>query len=274
MAKAKNELGNYLQDRRSKLDPAALGYPMARRRTPGLRREEVASRANVSTTWYTWLEQGRGGAPSATVLDCIARALMLTDVEREHLYLLGLGRLPDVRYEPIKGISPRLQGVLDAMELSAAFVRTSTWDVVGWNKASTLVLTDYGSLPLEQRNILKQIFTNPHIRKAQMDWEAIAGSIVSSFRADIARAGATGNVTRLVDELREISPEFDKIWRSNDISGLSEGTKQIRHPRAGLLTMEFSSFAVDGRPDLHMIVYTPATAADKKKVRLLIAASA
>src|SRR5580698_7287268 len=94
-----NSLGTYLKDRRAKLDPATFGLPLLRRRTPGLRREEVAQRANVSSTWYTWLEQGRGGAPSADVLDRIARALMLTDIEREHLFLLGLGRPPEVRYQ-------------------------------------------------------------------------------------------------------------------------------------------------------------------------------
>src|SRR6202789_4455107 len=91
-------LGAYLKERRAKLDPAAFGFPQEHRRTPGLRREEVAQRANISPTWYTWLEQGRGGAPSADVLDRISRALMLTDVEREHLFLLGLGRPPEVRY--------------------------------------------------------------------------------------------------------------------------------------------------------------------------------
>ena len=98
-----NLLGIYLRDRRTRLDPVAFGFPLTRRRTPGLRREEVAQRANVSATWYTWLEQGRGGAPSAEVLDRIARALMLTDVEREHLFLLGLGRPPEVRYHAGRG---------------------------------------------------------------------------------------------------------------------------------------------------------------------------
>src|ERR1700733_10378152 len=102
-------LGSYLKDRRARLDPAAFGFTSARRRTPGLRREEVAGRANVSTTWYTWLEQGRGGAPSADVLDRIARALMLTAAEREHLFLLGLGRGPDIKYQHAASISPRLQ---------------------------------------------------------------------------------------------------------------------------------------------------------------------
>src|SRR5215469_8213783 len=103
-----NLLGTYLKDRRTKLDPAAFGFPPERRRTPGLRREEVARRANISPTWYTWLEQGRGGAPSADVLNRIAGALMLTEVEREHLFLLGLGRPPERRYRPAEGVSPRL----------------------------------------------------------------------------------------------------------------------------------------------------------------------
>src|ERR1700761_5601945 len=130
-----NPLGAYLKDRRTKLDPAAFGFSHSRRRTPGLRREEVAQRANISPTWYTWLEQGRGGAASADVLDRIARALMLTQIEREHLFLLGLGRPPEVHYKAAEGVTPRLQRVLDALELSPALIKTATWDVVAWNRA-------------------------------------------------------------------------------------------------------------------------------------------
>ena len=152
-----NQLGTYLKDRRAKLDPTAFGFSQERRRTAGLRREEVAQRANISATWYTWLEQGRGGAPSADVLDRIARALMLTDAEREHLFLLGLGRPPEVSYQNREGVTPRLQRVLDALDPSPALIRTATWDVVAWNRAAAAVLTDYGSLAPEQRNILRLI---------------------------------------------------------------------------------------------------------------------
>src|ERR1700745_1814319 len=169
-----NGLGAYLRDRRMKLAPTALGFPSERRRTPGLRREEVAQRANISPTWYTWLEQGRGGAPSPDVLDRIARALMLTEVEREHLFLLGLGRPPEVRYRKDEGVTPRLQRVLDALESTPALIRTATWDVVAWNQAATVMLTDYGSLPPEQRNILRFIFLHPRVRAAQYDWESVA----------------------------------------------------------------------------------------------------
>src|SRR3569623_183023 len=130
-------LGDFLRSRRTRLDPASFGLA-GRRRTAGLRREEVAQRANISTTWYTWLEQGRGGAPSAAVLGRIAEALMLTEVAREHLFLIGLGRPPEVRYQASEGVSPRLQRVLDALPVSPAIIRTVTWDVVAWNRAATL----------------------------------------------------------------------------------------------------------------------------------------
>src|ERR1700753_1389341 len=169
-----NLLGAYLKDRRARLDPAALGFSVGRRRTPGLRREEVAQRSNISPTWYTWLEQGRGGAPSAEVLNRIAGALMLTDVEREHLFLLGLGRPPEVRYKAAEGITPRLQRLLDALEVSPSLIKTATWDVVAWNRAAAMVLTDYSKLPPDKRNILRLIFSDSRVRAAQHDWENMA----------------------------------------------------------------------------------------------------
>src|SRR4051794_29137558 len=162
-----NQFGTYLKDRRAKLDPAAFGFPSVRRRTPGLRREEVAQRANVSVTWYTWLEQGRGGAPSAEVLDRIARALELTAIEREHLILLAQNRPPEVQYQPAE-VTPRLQRVLDLLEFSPALIRTAMWDVVAWNRAAAAVLVDYGALPVEQRNVLRMMFCNPCVRDLQV----------------------------------------------------------------------------------------------------------
>src|SRR6201986_5258742 len=252
-------LGTYLRKRRAKLDPGAFGFGPERRRTPGLRREEVAQRANISPTWYTWLEQGRGGAPSADVLDRIARALMLTDVEREHLFLLGLGRPPEVRYQKSDGVTPRLQRVLDALEPCPALIRTATWDVVAWNRAATVLLTDYGALPAEQRNILRFFFLDPRVRASQYDWESVARFVVGAFRVDAARAGAAAEVQPLVEELCRLSPEFRAMWRDNDVHTHGEGVKRIRHPVIGPIEFEYSAFAVDGRPDLSMVVYIPAT---------------
>src|SRR5882757_6630014 len=269
-----SRLGGYLKDRRAKLDPAAFGFASERRRTPGLRREEVAQRASVSATWYTWLEQGRGGAPSPDVLDRIARALMLTDVEREHLFLLGLGRLPEVRYQRNEGVTPRLQRVLDALDPSPAVIRTATWDVVAWNRAATVMLMDYGSLPPERRNILRFIFLDPRARAAQYDWESVARFVLGSFRVEAARAGAAAEVEPLVEELCRLSPEFKAMWSDIEVRGThGERVKHIRHPVLGPLAFEYSAFAVDGRTDLSMIVYNPATPADMQKISSLIGSS-
>jgi transcriptional regulator with XRE-family HTH domain len=265
-----HSLGTYLKDRRTRLDPTAFGYSMVRRRTPGLRREEVAQRANVSATWYTWLEQGRGGAPSADVLDRIARAMILTDVEREHLFLLGLGRPPEARYRAPDGITPRLQRLLDSLDHSPAFIRTATWDVIAWNKAAAAVLTDYSSLADGKRNVLRMMFRDSSVRAAQPNWQSVARYVVASFRADVARAGAARNVQSLVDELSATSPEFAAMWRDNDVEGHGDGRKILHHPIAGELSMEFSGFAVDGRPDLTMVIYNPATPQDADKIRALL----
>ncbi len=263
-------LGTYLKDRRARLDPAAFGLSATRRRTPGLRREEVAQRANISTTWYTWLEQGRGGAASADVLDRIARALMLTEVEREHLFLLGLGRPPELRYRAADGVTPRLQRVLDALEPAPALIRTATWDVIAWNRAASVVLMDYGSVPPEQRNILRMIFSDPRVRAAQYDWESVARHVVAAFRTDAARAGAASQVAQLVEELCRLSPEFEALWRDNDVMSFGEGVKHLKHPVLGPISFEYSSFAVDGRTDLGMVVYNPTTQLDAERIRSLL----
>lgn len=267
---AGTRLGVYLKDRRAKLDPATFGFSSERRRTPGLRREEVAQRANISPTWYTWLEQGRGGAPSATVLDQIARALMLTDGEREHLFLLGLGRPPEVRYRKAEGVTPRLQRVLDALDPSPALIRTAIWDVVAWNRAATVMLGDYGALPPEQRNILRIIFLDPSARTVQYDWESVARFVVGAFRVDAARAGAAVEVEPLVEELSRQSPEFKAMWADTDIRSHGEAVKHIRHPVLGPLSFEYSAFAVDGRSDLSLVVYNPATPDDADGIGSLL----
>lgn len=249
-------LASFLRDRRIRLDPATFGLS-GRRRTPGLRREEVAQRANISPTWYTWLEQGRGGAPSADVLNRIARAMLMTEAEREHMFMLGLGRPPEARYTSVDGVSPRLQRFLDRLETCPAVVKTATWDVVAWNRAATVVLSDYGKLPPGQRNMLRFIFTNPEVRAKQHDWETIARFCVAAFRADAARAGAMSQTTQLVEELSQASPDFRRLWGENQISVPGEGAKRLNHPVLGTIDLEFSAFAVDGRVDLNLMVYTP-----------------
>ncbi len=267
-------MGAYLRDRRSRLDPLALGFSGQRRRTSGLRREEVAQRANISPAWYTWLEQGRGGAPSPDVLNRIATSLLLTEAEREHLFMLGLGHPPEARYKAAAGVTPRLQRLLDALDVSPAIIKTATWDVVAWNRAAALVLTDYGKLPPHGRNILRLVFGDPHIRAAQDDWQSMARFVVAAFRTDAARAGAVSEIGELVDELCAVSPEFAALWHEHDVRVHGEGTKRLRHARLGSIELEYSSFAVDGRPELGMIVYHPVNPADADRIRSLLQTAA
>ncbi|QNK03139.1 helix-turn-helix transcriptional regulator [Dyella telluris] len=265
-----NPLGIFLRDRRARLDPVTYGFSGSRRRTPGLRREEVAQRANVSATWYTWLEQGRGGSPSADVLERLARALALDPVEREHLFLLAQHRLPQVKYEAPQGVTPRLQSVLDAMTYSPAFVRTVRWDIVAWNHAATKVLGDYAAFPPEQRNSLRLVFGHPQVRERMTEWERDARAIVATFRAEVARVGATKEVEAFVAELCEQSADFAAMWRDHDVRRYGEGTKHMRHPLVGPIALDYSVFAVTEPPGLSMVVYSPATPEDALRVRQLV----
>jgi len=268
-----NPLGDFLRGRRERLDPATFGFPTARRRTPGLRREEIAQLAHVSATWYTWLEQGRGGAPSADVLDRLARAFELTDVEREHLFLLAQERPPKVRPANRADVSGQLQRVLDAFADTPAIIKTAEWTVVAWNEAAAAVLADYEKLPERDRNVLRMLFRRPspgHLRNR----EAVARAVMATVRRDIARAGMRAETAALVEELSAGSEEFRTMWAEHDVGAHGEGSKTILHPQVGPLDLEFSTFALDGRPDLGLVVFNPASDADREKVRQLMAARA
>lgn len=263
-------LGTFLRERRTRLDAAALGFDSKRRRTPGLRREEVAQRAHVSTTWYTWLEQGRGGAPSSEALDRIARALMLTDIEREHVHMLALGRPPGTSYRGADSVTPRLQRVLDSLPYSPAMVRTATWDVVAWNVAAAVVLTDYSAIEPRERNILRLLFCDARAKQMQQEWESVTQFVVAAFRADVVRAGASDEVKALVEELCQQSADFDHLWRNHEVNHYSNHVKHLRHPALGEIALEHSQFAVDGRADLSLVVYNPVAEGDALRIRKLV----
>jgi len=267
-----NHLGSFLKERRARLDPASFGLPLARRRTPGLRREEVAQLAHVSATWYTWLEQGRGGAPSADVLDRLARALALTEEEREHLFLLAQDRPPRPRHTDRSAVTPHLQRVLDAFPATPAIIKTPEWTVLAWNKAAGTVLADYASIPDAERNILRMLFRDDghdHLP----DWEEVARNLVGTVRRDIARAGMREETRALIEELSASSTDFRHIWAGQDVGGSGEHSKRIRHPEAGLVCFEYSTFSVEGHPDLALVVFNPATDDDRAKIDRLLAAA-
>lgn len=267
---AGHALGRFLQDRRAKLNPGSFGFSSTRRRTPGLRREEVAQRANISSAWYVCLEQGRGGAPSADVLEKLAEALLLTNAEREHLFQIGLGRAPESRYRRPEDIEPRLQRILDKLSPAPAFIKTATWDVVAWNKAATTFWPNLRQLPADKRNTLRMVFLDPDAQTLYHDWEAVARMAVAAFRSDVARAGAMAEVTAMVEELSRSSPTFREMWQNNDVGNNAHALKDLRHPVLGTISFECTTFGVDGRQDLAMIVFVPASREFAKKIKSLL----
>lgn len=246
-----------------------FGFPLVRRRTPGLRREEVAKLAGVSVTWYTWLEQGRGGSPSAGVLNSLSTALMLTEAEREHLFLLALGHPPEARYTAPSGIESRLQRILDALTFNPAYIKTPTWDVVAWNRAAAEIIWDFGSFPIEERNILRLLFCRPDLRNFP-DWMKVARVAVAMFRRDLSRSGASKDAENLIEGLLRASPEFRDLWSEKTVQDVYPETKCIQHPKAGLLEFEYSSLAVDGRLDLVLLIYSPTNEQDAERIRTLL----
>lgn len=263
-------LGVFLRDRRGRLDPLVLGFSNTRRRTPGLRREEVAQRAHISTTWYTWLEQGRGGAPSAEVLNRISRALLLTEAEHEHLFMLGLGHLPPPKYRTINNVEPRLQRVLDAFQNSPALIKTATWDIVAWNKAATVVFTDYSLLSHHERNLMRLLFCSQQKQRLTENWEDFARFAVSAFRIDSIKAGANAEITELVKELMAASSDFAHLWNDKQMAVDEVQRKFIQHPVLGAIELEGSIFAVDGRSDLSLVVHNPVHQEDIYRIEALL----
>ncbi|MGF6771510.1 transcriptional regulator with XRE-family HTH domain [Paraburkholderia sp. GAS199] len=265
-------LGSFLRDRRSRLQPAPEAR--SRRRTPGLRREEVAARANVSVAWYTWLEQGRGGPPSSEVVERLARALELDAAGRELLFLLAQQRPPPLSPVAPPPVTPALQRVLDGMKCSPAIIKTPTWDVVAWNAAAVAVLGDYAAVPARERNVLRRVFGDPLLRECQPDWEESARLAVAVFRIDIARTGGSPEAESLTAELLATSADFRQLWAENDVRSHWVGRKRMVHSQAGPLTLEYSAFAVDSAEGLSMVVFTPASSTDEAAIEALLAQKA
>ena len=268
-------LGGFLRARRARLAPAADA--VGRRRTPGLRREEVAARAGVSVTWYTWLEQGRGGPPSDHVLEQLCKALELYSAGRELVFLLAQQRPPPLRFMPAvtPTVEPALQRVLDAMPFSPAIVKTPTWDVIAWNAAAAAVLGNYADQPLQERNVLRRLFSSPEVRQALPEWEANARFAIGVFRVDIARAGdQRPEIAALAAELLATNADFRRLWAENDVSRHWVGRKHFNRPDVGAFELETTAYAVDGSDSLSMIIFTPVGRKDVEAVERLLAMDA
>ncbi|WYX20908.1 helix-turn-helix transcriptional regulator [Achromobacter xylosoxidans] len=252
------DLAEFLRLRRERLSPAAVGLPAGgRRRTPGLRREEVAALAGVGLAWYTWLEQGRNISVSATFLENLARVLKLDAAERRHLYLLAHQRPPAEPGRTWCTVPPQVRRLMDDLSTRPAYILNLRWDVVVWNAAAERVF-GFGAQPAGRRNLLWMLFVDPAMRELFVDWAAQAPAMLSTFRRDFASASGAPDITELVDELERVAPDFKAWWREHDVHGACMGVRSLRLPALGEVAFEHSTLSVDESRHLRLVVYAPA----------------
>ncbi len=259
-AARRSEFGDFLRSRRARLTPDMAGLPAGvRRRTPGLRREEVALLAGVGATWYTWLEQGRDVKPSAEVLGALAVALKLDAVERNHLFVLA--DRPDRWMAPaaLERVPAAIVRMLDSMVDQPAYVLGRRWDILAWNAAAVAVFGDFGQLAGDARNLMALMFTNAAHRRRLVDWEALAPLSLAMFRAGSAKYRGDADFERLIARLVAESPEFRAWWPRHDVVYQPSTVKRVRHPDGERL-FEYTSLDVTECPDMRVIVCTPAGA--------------
>jgi transcriptional regulator with XRE-family HTH domain len=266
------ELADFLRNRREALRPEDVGLPGGgRRRTPGLRREEVASLAGVGTTWYTWLEQGRDVRASASVLESIAGALELTPAEHAHLMLLGRGEQVAQGRAPKETVDPTIRRLVENLGPSPTCLTGRRFDFLAWNEAHSVVFGDPSEMPDGRRNLLWRIFMEPRTRKLHPDWEEGARRIVARFRSEAVRHIGDPDFDDLISALQEGSPEFRKWWDLHEVATSGVGRKTVRHPTAGKLVFEHAVFRPQESPEQRLVLYTPVPQANtpEKLAKLL-----
>lgn len=269
---SKQELGAFLRSRRERLRPQDVGLPSGpRRRTPGLRREEVAVLAHISTEYYVRLEQGRAPWPSAEVLAGIAGALLLTDAESDHLHVLA-GTAPTRTRTHRRDVRPSILALLERLPQTAGFVTSAVFEVLAWNDLAAALMEDFAALSPQDRNLARRAFLGP---AAQAPLYGISDAaefrhhVVMQLRATLARYPADPAVTGLVDELRAGSPDFARLWERHDVQAEPTLRKTFRHPVVGPITVDCDSLALTDR-DQHLVLYSaPQGSPDAEALALL-----
>lgn len=252
----KEQLSEFLRSCRGRLTPSVVGLPdRVRRRTPGLRREDVAALAGVSVTWYTWLEQGRDIQVSADVLERICETLRLTGTEREYLFALVQNRPPPLRAQGDVDVSPAVLRMIGSLSMPA-IVMTARWDVVAWNRMAVAVFRDYETIPIERRNLLRILLIDDEIYRQDMQlYDAMARRVLAKFRVDYSLFSGDREFESLIDELEGESEAFRQLWNSPEVSAYSEGV--VEYPQHGGLNLEHTSYVPEGSAGLRLVIYAP-----------------
>ncbi|MFF7561987.1 helix-turn-helix domain-containing protein [Streptomyces pseudovenezuelae] len=251
-----NELGEFLKARRAELTPSDVGLRGGqRRRVKGLRREEVALLAAISTEYYTRIEQGRLQA-SAPLLDEIAQALRLNDDQRTYLFdLAAKERVRRSAYRERQQVDPQLQRMLDDLSASPAFVIGRCTDILGWNRLAAALWTDFGKYPEPERVFVRLLFTEPWMRELYVEWEEVTRLAIAQLRMESARYPDDQPLTALVEELSARDPQFRQWWTEHDVAMRGKGVKKLRHPVVGELTLDWNTLTCGTDPDQHIIVW-------------------
>jgi len=264
-------LADLLRSRRERLQPVDVGLPGGpRRRTRGLRREEVAQLAAISTTYYTFLEQGRDVHPSRQVLDALARALRLSATERVHLHELAHGDDIPIATAAPETLSPSVAALVARLDPYPTYVTGRCFDVLAANRAARALWTDWAALPPAERNMLWWTFTDPAARTTLVQWEAEASALLARFRAAADRHLDEPEFATLIERLKAASPEARAWWPRHDISALSSGTKKLHHPAIGDLDLQHIVLQVADDPEQKLVTFT-ASDRDQKRIVDLIA---
>jgi transcriptional regulator with XRE-family HTH domain len=265
----RQELAAFLRSRRERISPEQVGLPVTgRRRTPGLRREEVAQLAGVGVTWYTWLEQGRDIHASDQVLAAIAATLHLDPYERIHLYTLAGQPEPPIARD-CRVINETMLVMLRQLEPIPAVVSNARYDILARNRTYDRMVGGLDSLPFEDRNSLILAFTSPSWRSRIIDWEENAPRMVAQFRAAMAQHVAESSWKCLVKRLRQESPEFERMWNQHEVRAPENFTKRYLHPEVGLIRFAYTQLWFGQRSEIKLTTYTPADEESWQKVREL-----
>ncbi|QKV95072.1 helix-turn-helix domain-containing protein [Streptomyces sp. NA02950] len=265
----RGELAAFLRSRRERITPEQVGLPRGRRRrTPGLRREEVAHLSAVGVTWYTWLEQARDIHVSAQVLDAIARALLLDRSERAHLFALAGAADPTPASECV-GVSQALQTMLDQLEPFPACVQNSRFDVLAYNSTYGLLLCDLDQVPPEDRNCLWLAFTHEGWRTGLVERDEVIRLMAAKFRAAMAEHVAEPAWKALVKRLEDASPEFREVWARHEVLRPSDKVKLFRQSQVGLLRLSATSLWTGPNQGPKLLTYTPADTESRERLERL-----
>jgi transcriptional regulator with XRE-family HTH domain len=258
----------FLRSCRARINPSDLGLPVPqRKRTEGLRREDVAALAGVSVSWYTWLEQGRDMRVSDDLLERICQTFKLSEDERMYLFSLVQRRPPRLHHARVEApaeIVRMIHGVT-----APAVVMNLRWDVLAWNRLNSLIFRDYGDSPASERNLIEILFKHPGFYKDEVEFERMARRVLAKLRVDYSKSGEDPRFEAMIRRLETQSPVFRRIWRTPEINVRSYGIHRFTHPRYGDLAFEHTSYVPEGHPTVRVVICTPDDHATRQAVAQL-----